>query len=174
MSAILSVNFKVSQSHFSQGKAMKKLFWLKILLAYLLSASGTEVDSIHKFLVDVVQLEQFPSILLAKVCWTQRDKIDFMRKFPHSSSFIEKSKEMPKLVGNDRNKIWFFVDMKCSTAAAFLQSVDEYYLGHPFRWIFMNGENEEIARHNFLPGSNVIAISHDESNFKQFQLNQSE
>lgn len=154
------------------SKNAMKVIELFIFLGvfYVFKSNCLNFNDTKLFVTNLVEHEKFPAILLAKICWTQREKIDFKMSFSYSTSFFERSDEISKLVGDDRNKIWFLIDAKCPKTLQFLGSVDDYYFGHPFRWIILNGNETEIASFSFLPGSNVILSSEiDEALLELYQ-----
>lgn len=109
-----------------------------------------------KLINDIISHENLRAIFVGKVCWTLTQQLEFAKITSRPVAFLKKSNEIPKIVGADQNTIWFFVDMMCDDSLEFLQTVNEFYFSHPFRWIFVDGEESVLMQFPFLPDSNII------------------
>lgn len=150
---------------------MKLLFVLSLLALNATAIYCSQRVKLHsKFFSDLIKHETLPVVLFGKLCWSVYEQMELAIELAHPLTFLKSSEEIPKVVGADQNKVWFFVDMTCEDSADFLQTVDKYHFSHPFRWILLQGKSYTFTHYPFLPDSNIITT--DKVDSMSFNLTQ--
>lgn len=125
-----------------------------------------------KLVHDIIRGERSPAVISARVCWPKSEQIAFVKELPFMIKFIQTSANLEPIGADQINKIYFFADMNCSDGRSFLASVDEKGFSHPYRWILMNENVENLSSFPFLVDSNVLLAN--EVGNSSFDLTQGE
>lgn len=119
-------------------------------------SSGTVVG---KLVHDILSGERSPAVISARICWGKSDQMAFVNELPFMIQFVQSSADLRQINADQINKFYFFADMNCSGSRSFLTSMDKHYFSHPFRWILMNENVDNLSSLPFLPDSNVMVAT---------------
>lgn len=142
-----------------------------LLNLFVIPGHTADVQMISKLIQDLVNNERVPAILSVVSCWSQLDNIFFYKS---SNVTIQLSVQMEisrQRFDYNTNKMWYFIDMRCTGSYEFLERVEYIYFGHPYRWILFEANQHSLLNLPFLTDSNVILINFDTS-YSRFNLKQ--
>lgn len=131
------------------------------------------IEMMAHLIRDLIKNEENESIFWMKNCWQKHDSLKFIESLHVSIKLIKNSlaTNFTKFDGENNRNVRIFIDMKCSDSIDFLKDVNQTYLGHPFRWIIVDGQDFVYEKLNILPDSNVILANFNE-NRSVYQLKQ--
>lgn len=136
---------------------------LAFLPFYLVLAFANEnrVESLARLMRDLIKSEKSESIFWLKNCWHKHDNLKLI-KSSHVSVKLTNTlfpTNLTKVDDENNRNVWITIDMKCSDSNDFLKNVNQTYLGHPFRWIIIDGQESIYEKLSILPDSNVILVN---------------
>lgn len=142
-----------------------------ILLAFLLTAFGQQIEVIRKFVQDLIRNERIPSVLSVIACWPQSDNFYFTKSIDIPIQITSNFKIPNRTNDDSANKLWHFIDMRCNGSYDFLYKIERQYFAHPYRWILFEVVENRLANFTFLTDSNVIFVTINQSS-NRFDLKQ--
>lgn len=95
-----------------------------LLCLFIVAAPFIYCDKIGqkiKFVNDLIDNENVPSILSVKACWPKHEMVQFMKNVKISIHFLQEVDY--ELQFENNNKVWFLIDIKCNGAMDFLKMV---------------------------------------------------
>lgn len=83
------------------------------------------IQTKYKFVNDLIENEEVPSILSVKSCWSKYHSIQFTKHIKVAVQFRNNLTTFETNVDQtlNANKLWFFVDMRCNDSFNFLEKV---------------------------------------------------
>lgn len=149
---------------------------LAFLPFYLVFAFANEnrVESLARLMRDLIKSEKSESIFWLKNCWHKHDNLKLIKSL-HVSVKLTKTLfpiNLTKVDDENNRNVWITIDMKCSDSNDFLKNMNQTYLGHPFRWIIIDGQESIYEKLSILPDSNVILVNSIDNNHSKYLLRQ--
>lgn len=146
-----------------------------IFIVFLLSSYGHEITIkvISKLVKDVIRNENIPSILSAITCWKMGENFTFLKSFKipvQMNSYFHSHHRTNKNV-DSANKMWYFIDLRCSESYKFLYKLEAATFAHPHRWILFEPDEKRLTELPFLTDSNILCVNLNR-NFSRFDLKQ--
>lgn len=126
---------------------------------------------VTKLVQDLIENENVPSVLTVISCWSQSDNFHFMKSSKVPIQLSRSFKISPRIVDDITNKLWYFIDMRCSESYDFLHKIEAEYFAHPYRWILFESTEEQLVNLTLLTDSNVI-LANFNSHLGRFDLKQ--
>lgn len=144
-----------------------------ILIFVLLSSHSlaVKVEEISELVQNLLESESVPTGLSAITCWSNSNKLHFLKASQIPIRFSSQSETHPRHLDEKTNNLWNFIDMRCSGSYQFLNNLDGAYFAQPYRWILFEPVEERLMELPFLTNSNVILINFN-ADLSRFDLKQ--
>lgn len=136
-----------------------------------MASNGQEIEVISNFVHDLLKNENVPSVLSVISCWPKADCFSFVQRSKISIQMSNNFQFSPRIVDDNVNKFWYFVDMRCNESYNFLQKIEDSYFAQPFRWILFEPVEDHLTNLTFPTDSNIILVNFN-PNLAQFDLKQ--
>lgn len=137
---------------------MKAIF---IILAFFLASHGHEikVEVVSKLLQDIIKNENIPSVISASTCWPLLEHFHFIKTSKVPVQLNGQMNIAGRAIDDSTNKMWRFVDMRCSGSYEMLHKIEASLFAHPHRWILLEPDENRLTNLTFLVDSNVLWIN---------------
>lgn len=144
-----------------------------ILLSVFLASYGHElkVEVISKLVQDIIKNENIPSVISASTCWSMPENFHFIKTSKVPVQLHGRMNSVRRIIDDSTNKMWHFIDMRCTGSYEMLHKIEAALFAHPYRWILLEPDEHRLTNLTFLVDSNILCINFN-SELSRFDLKQ--